>query len=300
MTDRFKRPDKIIDVVLDTDTYNEIDDQYALSYLLLSDDRLRTLAVHAAPFLNAKSVSPKDGMEKSYDEILNVIKLCGKHELLSSAFRGSETFLPDEKTPVTSDAASNLIKLAMEHTADDPLYVVTIGAITNVASSILIEPEIANRVVIVSLIGQPHDWPPVPEFNLMQDIAAGRVVFGNGAPLVQLPCSGVVTHLTTTEPELREHIKGKSALGDYLYDITCREALEYGGNETWSRVIWDVSSIAWLLSEDFVSVKTVPTPIPSYDHGYVSNPLNRPMKIAYYLNRDLIFADLFKKIAGLK
>ena len=41
-----------IDVVIDTDTYNEVDDQYAVSYLLRSKEKLNTVALYAAPFLN--------------------------------------------------------------------------------------------------------------------------------------------------------------------------------------------------------------------------------------------------------
>ena len=33
LLNRLKRPEGKIDVVLDTDTYNEIDDQFALAYL---------------------------------------------------------------------------------------------------------------------------------------------------------------------------------------------------------------------------------------------------------------------------
>ena len=36
-----RRPEGQIDVVLDTDTYNEIDDQYALAFLVKSAPRLR-------------------------------------------------------------------------------------------------------------------------------------------------------------------------------------------------------------------------------------------------------------------
>ena len=63
-------PKGMADVVLDTDAYNEIDDQFAITYLLKSKDKLNTKAIYAAPFLNEKSVSPKDGMEKSYDEMV--------------------------------------------------------------------------------------------------------------------------------------------------------------------------------------------------------------------------------------
>jgi len=298
LINQLQRPKAPVDAVLDTDTFNEIDDQFALSYLLFSREQLRTEAIYAAPFFNSHSDSPQDGMEKSYREILNIMSLCGRADLHNVAYRGSDRYLPDEKTPVDSDAARDLVKRAMAHTPENPLYVLAIGAITNVASALLMEPDIISRIVIVFLGGHAHHWPPQPEFNLSQDVAAGRVVFGSGAPLVQLPCMGVVTHLTTTEPELRHHIKGKSRLGDYLYEITCREVQLYGGNAAWSRVIWDVSAVAWLLSEEFVLDSFIPAPIPSYDHGYIHDPKRHLMKVAYYVNRDAIFADLFRKIAA--
>ena len=60
-------------MVLDTDTYNEIDDQFAIVYALSSSDRLDVEAIYAAPFLSSRSKSTKDGMEKSYQEILKLL-----------------------------------------------------------------------------------------------------------------------------------------------------------------------------------------------------------------------------------
>ena len=293
---QLRRPKGPVDVVLDTDAYNEIDDQYAIAYLLASQPNLRTEAIYAAPFFNTRSSSPEDGMERSYQEIINIMSLCGKNDMHKVAYRGSTHYLPDEKTPVQSDAARDLITRAMAHSRENPLYVLAIGAITNVASALLMEPAIAERIVIIFLGGHSHHLPPLPEFNMMQDIAAGRVVFGSGAPLIQLPCMGVVSHLTTTEPELRHHIKGKSHLGDYLYDVTCKAAVDDGGNNCWSRVIWDISAVAWLLSDSFVMDAVIPAPIPSYDNGYIQDSRRHIMKVAYYLHRDAIFKDLFEKI----
>ena len=39
-----------IDVVLDTDAYNEIDDQFAFAYLLKSKEKANVTAIYAAPF----------------------------------------------------------------------------------------------------------------------------------------------------------------------------------------------------------------------------------------------------------
>ena len=78
---RLEKPAGPVDVVLDTDTYNEVDDQFALSYLLASQDQLRVKALYAAPFFNENSTGPADGMEKSYQEILKLLGLAGCQEL---------------------------------------------------------------------------------------------------------------------------------------------------------------------------------------------------------------------------
>lgn len=49
---RLKRPQGRIDVVLDTDTFNEVDDQFALAYLLQSEDSSEPEGIYAAPFDN--------------------------------------------------------------------------------------------------------------------------------------------------------------------------------------------------------------------------------------------------------
>jgi hypothetical protein len=64
-------------MLLYTDTYNEIDDQFALAYVLLSEDRVSVEAVYAAPFFNSRSSGPSDGMEK-------VVKRCNYSGTYSS------------------------------------------------------------------------------------------------------------------------------------------------------------------------------------------------------------------------
>ena len=55
-------PEGTIDAVLDTDAYNEIDDRFAICYMLKSFDKINTKAIYAAPFFNSRSSNPKDGM----------------------------------------------------------------------------------------------------------------------------------------------------------------------------------------------------------------------------------------------
>ncbi|MCL1900236.1 MAG: nucleoside hydrolase [Promicromonosporaceae bacterium] len=294
------KPSGPIDVVLDTDTYNEVDDQYALAYLIRSTDRLNLLAIHAAPFLNQRSSSPGEGMHRSYGEIRKVLTLMGREDLLPLARRGSEQFLADEETPVSSDAVENLVRLARGHTAERPLYVVAIGAITNVASALLTAPDIADRLVLVWLGGHGLHWPDTKEFNLFQDVAAARVVLGCGVPVVMLPCAGVVSEFRTTGPELEHHLRGRNPLCDYLVEVTMTQGSEEGHPLTWSRVLWDVTAVAWLLPGDFMDDYLVPTPIPEYDGHYGSDPTRHLMRYVYRIKRDNLYADLFTRLAALE
>ena len=285
-----------IDVVIDTDAYNEIDDQFAISYALRCPERLHVQALYAAPFLNQRSVSPEDGMVRSETEIHKLLGLLGETR---PVFAGSRTYLPDEQTPVASPAAEDLVRRAMDYSPEKPLFVVCLGAITNVASALLMQPEIADRIVIVWLGGHALEWEDNYEFNLRQDIAAARVVYASGAPLVMLPAQQVVSSLSTTGPELNYWLRGKNALCDYLVQNTVDEAESYAKGRAWSRVIWDVTGVSWLLNDNqrFMRSRLMPTPLPGYDHRW-HFPEGTPLcRYVYYVSRDDIFSDLFATLA---
>lgn len=287
-------PSGKIRMVLDTDTYNEIDDQFALAYACLSDDKISLEAVYAAPFHNKRSDSPSDGMKKSYDEIHRLLTFLGK-ESDGLAFRGSENYLQDINKPHRSDAALDLVNKALASSPDDPLYVVPIGCITNIASAILIEPKIIENIVVVWLGGNGLDWPHQREFNLMQDVLAAQVVFNSGVPLVVMPCRPVVSHLHTTLPELRHYLEGKNELSDYLYNIVAEYS---GGQEAWSKVIWDVVPIAWLINSKWVHTQLVHSPLLTDQVTFSTDRSRHFIRMANDLNRDAIFRDLFSKLAG--
>lgn len=294
---RLERPKESVDVVIDTDTYNEIDDQFALAYLIKSDRKLKLKAIYAAPFFNTKSSGPQDGMEKSYAEIMNILELMEREELKEMVYKGSIKYLPSETKAVLSPAAEDLSKRAMSYSEEKPLYVIAIGAITNVASAILLAPEIIHRIVIIWLGGHSFEWHDSKEFNMFQDVAAARVVFGCGVPLVQLPCMGVVSAFSTTGPELEYWLRGKNKLCDYLVDVTEKEAKKSGAGLFWSRPIWDVCAVAWLLDEDFMLDRLEHSPIPEYDHHYSVDKTRYFIRYVYYINRDKLFEDLFTRLA---
>lgn len=280
---------EIKNIILDTDTYNEIDDQYALAYAMLAGSKVRLLSVNAAPFLNSRSVSPGDGMEKSYNEIKNIMKLTDKNSNIP-VFRGSEEFLSEKTVPVESPAADNIIKTVMER--DELTYIVAIGAITNVASAVIKCPEIAGKAVVVWLGGHALHWNHSREFNMVQDVKAAQVIFDSGIPLVQIPCMGVCSMLHTSVPELEYHLGGSNELCDYLVKITA----EYNHEKSpvWSKVIWDISAVAAVANPRAMDIAVIPRPIITDNSLYAFDSTRAPMLYVRYMDRDMIFGEVFE------
>lgn len=284
-------------VVLDTDTYNEIDDQFALAYLLRSEDILAPEAIYAAPFHNRRSSSPGDGMEKSYQEIEALLERLGRPDF--PHFRGAAQLLGDDRRPVESPAVADLVEratTATEHGGADPgrLLVVAIGAITNVASALLAQPSIVDRITVVWLGGNQIGWPHQREFNLHGDLRAAGVVFDSGVPLYVMPTVPVSSHLTTTREELSAHLDPEDRLCAFLAERFADYAPKNAS--VWSKEIWDVAAVAWAARPETVASLAVPTPVVSTAGEYVTDPRRHLSRFAYRIDRNAVYADLFARL----
>lgn len=289
-------PKEKVDIVLDTDTYNEIDDQFAVVYALLSKESVNVKAVYAAPFFNSRSSGPEDGMEKSYEEILRILKKMNVSPD-NFSFKGSRGYLKDKKTPQESEAARDLVKKAKQYSPENPLYVVPVGAITNVASAILIEPEIIKNIVVVWLGGTGHNWSSAWEFNLKQDLFASQLIFDCGVPLVQFPCTPVVTHFATTVPEMEEYLTGEGEIAEYLLEIF---KAHHKDHFAWSKVLWDMTTIAWFVDESWTPANIVHSPVLTDSYTYSFDDSRHMIKYVYHVRRDPIFRDFFTKLQNLE
>jgi purine nucleosidase len=304
---RLQPPEGKVRIVMDTDTYNEIDDQFAVVHAMLSPERLSVEGIYAAPFFNHRSTSPGNGMEMSYDEILRLLDRLevSPHGL---AYRGSNGFLEDYDHPLVSDAVNDLVERALQ--SEEPLYVVAIGALTNIASAIILEPKIIEKIVVIWLGGNAMHWPHTNEFNLIGDVLASRLVLDCGVPLVLIPCAGVTTHLRSTVSEIEQYVRGRGAIGDYLAD-TFKAYNE--DHFAWSKEIWDVVAVAYLINSDWIPSNIMsspmiaqrppvkepgqnPYPWEKYQLSWSFDHSRHPIRCAYYVDRDPIFRDLFTKL----
>jgi purine nucleosidase len=277
-------------MVLDTDAWNEIDDQFALVHVLLAPERVRLEAVYAAPFCNSRAASPGEGMRKSEAEIRRVMAALPERQV--PAFPGSDRWLTDAGAPVASPAASDLIERARRE--DSPLYVVAIGAPTNVASALLADPGLAERIVVVWLGGHALNWGTAEEFNLRQDPAASRVLLDSGVPLVLVPCHGVADRMITTKGEIDQHVRPAGDIGALLAGLYDDFVPDEPGR---SKVIWDLSATAWVLHRDWLDTEFTTSPILTSGLTWSRDPRRHLILIATQVGRDQIFGDLFRRLA---
>jgi purine nucleosidase len=344
-------PSGPVRVVLDSDMANEIDDQFALTWMLLSQDVLKIEGIYAEPFsfqyraqelkrafhqaqtdnmsaadqtliaryagqierlqargvdpLSIELVGPAEGMERSYQEIFTVYDKLGM-QVGDLAFRGAPRYLSSLDDPVDSPAVRHLIERALAHDSDDPLYVVAIGCPTNVASALLIEPEIARHIVVTWTSGYPTTCSAVNySFNLEQDMLASQVLFASGVALVYLPGFHIAAQLRLSLPEVENWVKGQGAIGDYLHHLFTHNplfpflGLGHGSEALFGRtwVIWDLINVAWLLNPAWVPTILLPAATLGDDKRWQQPATPSHLtREAYGVDRDAIFRDFLKKL----
>ena len=347
---RLEPPTGRVRLIIDTDTKNEIDDQFAVTWALLSQDVFEILGILAAPYgfayrrepvlaaydalkADANAVleplpqkfagsvrrmiqndinphelyfaTPSEGVELSYQEILKVIELLGS-DFANHTYRGSENYLSSYDNPVDSPAARFIVEQAMSLSAeDDPIYIAAIGCVTNIASAILMEPRIRERIVVTWTASYPTSWDGsnFPSLNLVQDPLASRMLFSCGVPHVYLPGYYVGELLSISLPEIERWVAPHGRIGAFLHQLyTNNHNLLLQGipsddlfGRSW--VIWDLINFAWLMHPEWVPSKIRPAPILTEDLFYKPNPNAYPMREAYGLNRDEVYRDFFHKLA---
>jgi len=323
-------------VVFDTDTANEIDDQFALAWALRAPERLRIEGVHAAPFSHgdffdalataadarggattvleklAERIGPEgreklrgrasagDGMKKSFDEILDVFKAAGL-DPGGRVKRGSSKFMTAPDEPVESEAVDHLIALAKSATPEEPIHVATIGAATNVASALLVDPSIAAHLRVLFLAGYPTGAGVADDsFNLVQDRFASNVLFESSAPLVYIPGYQVAEVLQISLPAAREWLDGRGPLAQYLFETYTTNPLDPNpGVPGKSWVIWDIIATALLLEPEWVPTREVPRARIRADHLWEPIPdAGSGMQEAFGARRNEIFGDLIKRVTA--
>ena len=106
-----KKEQEKINVILDTDTFNECDDQFAVSYMIKSQERFNIEAITIAPYHHDNDISIEEGLEKSYQEVLKICKWLD-FNTESKVFKGATDYLAYGYNK-TNEAVEKIIGIAL-------------------------------------------------------------------------------------------------------------------------------------------------------------------------------------------
>ena len=213
--------DKRVRVIIDNDFGGDPDGLFQLAHHLLSPSVEIRGIIGSKHYENGFYGYPGN-VEYSYElakELLDLMDLGKKY----SVYHGADIELPDLITPIKSEGAVAIINEAMRNDTNLPLYIVCGAGLTNIASAYLMEPKIAEKIILVWIGGEEYKdlaYPPPgkirTEYNTGIDIKACQVIFNTSTiPIWQVPRNAYRQALISYS-ELLVRVKLKNNIGNYL------------------------------------------------------------------------------------
>ena len=285
-------PASRIRLLVDTDAKNEADDQFAIMHHLLTPlfDVRGIIAAHFA-----QKAGTGTSMEESYQEILKLLSLAGIDDV--PAARGCPHPLKSFSDAPDSEGVQMIIREALR---PGKLYIAVQGAMTNTAAALNLAPQIARNLVVLWNGGGPYPKGR-PEFNVMQDPEAVRVLLESDAEIWQIS-HDVYCTLEVTLAELRRRVLPCGELGRYLVEqLEAENLVEYNpdfllrSGENW--VLGDKTTAAVLLMNRLRGNWHMQhAPVLQEDLTYQHNPEGKMIRVYDSIDVRMTLEDLFSKL----
>jgi inosine-uridine nucleoside N-ribohydrolase len=245
-----------IPVILSTDVGNEIDDQWTIAWLLLSP-RLEVLGIMSA---HAPSITAPAGVT-SYRILRDVVENRLAMRVHPPLIEGGSLPMDDSKTPRPSPAVNFLIEKSKPFTKENRLTVLMIGAGTDVASAILTDPGIVNRIRVIQMGFNNRQGGN--EFNIANDPRAVQAILNSEVPLVIGPGDVCRASLSLSLDQAKEMIAVRGPIGAWLWEEFQAWYYRYvkplrvnDFSKPW--IIWDNITLAYVLG--MTDQQTAPRP----------------------------------------
>ncbi len=273
-------------VILDTDMANQVDDQFALTYLLNSLDVIELEAITIAPFSKLNTI--EEGTELSYEITLKILELMNKSKYQNKVFKGATNYIDNNYK--TNMAVEKIIDICLKN---KETTIIAIGAITNVALAIALEPKIVDKLNVVWLGGNEITFNDNSGTNF-KDIRAVKMIFESNVKLTVIPCKNVASNLITTIYEL-EHYMKRTSINTFLLDnlIKCDKNIYEKGVR---KVLWDLSAVAYIINESWFTGEEISCYNILDDGSYEVTQNNHKVTFIKSLDRDKIFDNFFSKL----
>jgi inosine-uridine nucleoside N-ribohydrolase len=232
-------------VVLSTDVGNEIDDQWAIAHLLLSGKfDVRGILSAQAPTLPAPSA--RATYKILVDEVENRLGMREHPPLLE----GASTPLTGLKSAQDSEAMRFLIEVSKDFNKDNRLVVLTIGAATEVASAIITDPSIVDRIEVVAMGFTNLSNSGGKEFNVENDPVAWRVILQSAVP-VTIGSGDVCRQYLAMSFDKAAALLADTAIGGWLWQEYQERYFRFVKPERVNdfskpSIIWDIITMAYV------------------------------------------------------
>jgi inosine-uridine nucleoside N-ribohydrolase len=286
-----------IPVLLSTDMGNEIDDQWPLLHLL-ANPRFMVVGIASA---HAPADSIPGAAGTSARIIRNIVE--DRLSLLEHPpiVRGADEKLANERTPRPSEAAEFIIEASRSYSARRRLNLLVIGAASDAASALIIDPSLANRVRIIAM-GFKSWEEGGDEFNIRNDPAAWRAILNSNVPVVAGDAAVTIRHLTVTRSEADGILSKSGAIRPWLmrdYDAWYDRHIKTFGpgkraDGSYSWPIWDHVVVAHLLG--FTKVEERPRPRMGEDLNFTFPGDGRTISWITAIDRDALFGDFSRNL----
>ena len=287
---------KKIKVIIDSDVSNEIDDQFAISYVFSNQDKLDVLAITIAPFRVSwqKDVSVRDGLIDSRSETYRLLRLFGvKYDKNNPmVFMGCDGFI-SEGYNSSNPAVEKIIQLAKEV---EDLHFCCLGTLTNVAMALKIAPEIAEKLKIVWLGTDNILLDEFTDSNFRKDKQAFYDVLKSNVDFTIFP-SSLARCLVTSKYEFLNNTKSNNVV-KYLQSLLNR--FEHIEENLGKKEVFDIGPVAYLLFPEKFFVKDVDSKLVVKDKG-VRIPKNRKVHYVVSMPKHFeVWEDFLRSINSAK
>lgn len=294
-------------ILVDSDANNELDDQHAIAYAAFNSDvfDLVGVTVNNTPLGN--------GIQGQYDEAKRVLELCASFETVP-LFKGADKNY-EEIHPTINDAsfdgidAVDFIVSEARRERAEPLVLIPIGKLTNIALAIDRAPDIESKIRVVWL---GSNYPGEGEYNLLADIpSVNRVLDSNvhfemvtvrytettGSTAVAVETDFVKQVMPGLGPKVQpvvgRHGDEVTCFGDYA--VSLFENMDYP-----KRPLFDVVAVAVVKNPDWGESHSIPAPRLE-GKSWVERPSNdHQITIWENFDKDGILDDFFDRMRNYR
>jgi purine nucleosidase len=263
-------------VWFDTDMGNEMDDIFALTRMLMESDKYDIVGVSSAHFNNA-DLMVFEKWNQYPTKGINTVKISQEeNEKLLTAFGMTKTPHPmgadrqmgrtwGQYTPRPSEMTTKLIEVIKALPDEEKLDILFIGAATNIATAIAIEPSITKKIRLFCMGGRYNSKEKIwnkDEFNVRVDLNAVNYLFNNQEVEWYIMPVETCIILTFNREDTYSRLDTKYPIENLL-----KQRWIESNPDDKVRVLWDLALVEAYLSPNLAEVQSVKTPPENHQHN---------------------------------